>query len=51
MLAGASAVALGTVNFTDPRAPLSVLEGLQNYARRYDFAKIADIVGLAHTKT
>ncbi len=33
-LAGASAVAVGTANFADPRAPVRVLRGLERYLRR-----------------
>ena len=33
-LAGASAVAVGTANFADPRTPLRVLRGLEWYLRR-----------------
>ena len=34
-LAGASAVAVGTANFADPRAPLRVLRGLTRYVERH----------------
>jgi dihydroorotate dehydrogenase (NAD+) catalytic subunit len=35
MLAGASAVQVGTANFVDPEAPLHVLQGIKNYVDRH----------------
>lgn len=48
MLAGASAVSVGTANFINPSAPMDILAGLEDYCvqRRYDSVK--DIIGLAH---
>ncbi len=48
LLAGASAVALGTVNFVNPQAPLEVLAYLKSYMRDYGFASIGELTGLAH---
>ncbi len=45
MLAGASAVAVGTANFTDPFAALKVIDGLNAYLDRNGIAGAADIVG------
>jgi dihydroorotate dehydrogenase (NAD+) catalytic subunit len=44
-LAGASAVQVGTANFYDPRAPLHVLEGLENFLKKRKLSSIRDIVG------
>lgn len=44
-LAGASAVAVGTANFADPRAPLRVLEGLKRYLTRHGASSIQAIRG------
>jgi dihydroorotate dehydrogenase (NAD+) catalytic subunit len=44
MLAGATAVQVGTALFVDPRAPLSVLEGLESYLDRAGEAA-RDLVG------
>jgi dihydroorotate dehydrogenase (NAD+) catalytic subunit len=48
LLAGASAVAVGTANFTDPRAPLAILRGMDKYCRENGFARVTELVGLAH---
>ncbi len=47
MLAGASAVAVGTANFVRPRACLEVLEELADYCQRHGLTP-AEIVGAAH---
>src|SRR5436190_4703594 len=44
-LAGASAVQVGTANFHDPRAPLHVLEGLENFLKKRGLTSIRDLVG------
>ncbi len=48
ILAGASAVSVGTGNFTDPRAPLAIVEGIAAYLRVRGQASLRDIVGLAN---
>ncbi|MBI2297613.1 MAG: dihydroorotate dehydrogenase [Armatimonadetes bacterium] len=48
LLAGASAVAVGTANFVDPQAALRVIDGLAEYLERHGFASPAELVGLAH---
>jgi dihydroorotate dehydrogenase (NAD+) catalytic subunit len=47
MMAGASAVQVGTATFADPIAPLSVIEGLAGYVRAQGLASIRDVVGVA----
>lgn len=47
-LAGASAVSIGTGNFTDPRAPLAVASGVREYLAARGHASLRDIVGLAN---
>ncbi len=44
-LAGASAVAVGTANFADPRAPLRVLQGLNRYLQRARLDSLRDLQG------
>ena len=46
---GASAVALGTVLFTDPGAPARIRRELEEAAAARGFASAADAVGMAHT--
>ena len=45
MLAGASAVQLGTALFTDPYSPLKVIDGLEKYMQKNGIEKLSDIVG------
>jgi dihydroorotate dehydrogenase (NAD+) catalytic subunit len=51
LMAGASAVQVGTATFADPTAPLSVIEGLAAYVRAQGLASIRDIVGAALPRT
>jgi len=45
MLAGASAVAVGTACFADPYAPLKVRDGLASLAERQGLNKVSDFTG------
>jgi dihydroorotate dehydrogenase (NAD+) catalytic subunit len=45
MLAGASAVQVGTATFADPRAPVRVLEELSEWCRRHGVSTVRDIIG------
>ena len=45
MLAGASAIEIGTANFIDPAVSAKVAEGLRNYCERHGYEKIRDLVG------
>ncbi len=45
LLAGASALQIGTVLFTDPYAPVKILDGLNKYLDRNHIAKAAELTG------
>jgi len=45
LLAGATAVALGTALFVDPAVIVHILDGLADYLRRHSFRRVTDIVG------
>ena len=45
LIAGASAVAVGTANFTDPSTSLSVIQGIEQYMADEGFASMTDLVG------
>jgi dihydroorotate dehydrogenase (NAD+) catalytic subunit len=47
LMAGASAVQVGTATFADPTAPLTVIEGLAAYVRAHGLGSIRDVVGAA----
>jgi dihydroorotate dehydrogenase (NAD+) catalytic subunit len=50
LLAGASAVQVGTATFADPRAPARVLRELATWVDHRDRPPIRDIVGAAHRR-
>lgn len=45
ILAGASAIQVGTANFTNPRAPIDVLEGIERFIQREGIKDIAELIG------
>ena len=45
LLAGASALAVGTALFVDPATPLKVAEGLQNYLKENGCSSLQELVG------
>jgi len=45
MLAGASAIAIGTGNFINPIAPLEVLNGIIKYLSRYEYTSSKELTG------
>jgi dihydroorotate dehydrogenase (NAD+) catalytic subunit len=49
MIAGASAVQVGTANFVDPFIWSKLLQGIQDYMLRHKLERIADIVGTLDT--
>jgi len=49
MLAGASAVQIGTANFINPTAPIDILNGIRNYMVENNITNIEEIVGKLNT--
>ncbi|MDN5294141.1 MAG: dihydroorotate dehydrogenase catalytic subunit [Eubacteriales bacterium] len=47
ILAGATAVAVGTANFVNPRATLDIIEGLEAYCREEGITDIKELIGAA----
>jgi dihydroorotate dehydrogenase (NAD+) catalytic subunit len=47
IMAGASAVQVGTANFTNPKAPLEVLEGIEAFMDKEGVKDIAELIGVA----
>lgn len=45
LLAGATAVAVGTANFIDPTSALKVIEGLHDYCAAHGVAEVRQLVG------
>jgi len=48
ILAGASAIQVGTANFYDPLAPLNIIKGLKEFLIRKGFSKFTQLIGKAH---
>lgn len=48
ILAGATAVAVGTANFRNPMTTLEVLDGIGDYMKRHKVEKLTDLVGAVH---
>lgn len=46
ILAGATAVSVGTANFFNPTATVEIVEGIEKYMERYHFENLKDMVGL-----
>jgi dihydroorotate dehydrogenase (NAD+) catalytic subunit len=47
IMAGASAVQVGTASFTTPHAPLDVLEGIEQFMKKEGIEDIAELIGAA----
>lgn len=45
LLAGASAIEVGTYNFVAPTATVKIVDGIEDYMRRHGFASVSDLVG------
>lgn len=46
MLAGATAVQVGTANFVDPAATMKIIDYMEDYCQRHNISDINDIVGI-----
>ena len=49
MVAGASAVQVGTASFVNPRSGVEIIDGMQGYMKKNRIKKITDIVGTLKT--
>lgn len=45
LLAGATAIQIGTANFIDPTVTVKVAEGIDDYLNRHGFKSVTDIIG------
>ena len=46
ILAGATAISVGTANFTDPSVSINIVDGIENYMNRHGFEKLSDFRGI-----
>jgi dihydroorotate dehydrogenase (NAD+) catalytic subunit len=51
IIAGADAVQVGTANFVDPFIWTKLLDGIRDYGRRHDIARVGDLVGTVEYPT
>ena len=45
LLAGASAIQVGTANFIDPTVTIKIIEGINDYLERHHYQSISEIIG------
>ncbi len=45
MLAGATAIQVGTAIFKDPFAPVKIIEGINDYLKRHNIQRVSDLTG------
>lgn len=45
ILAGATAVSVGTANFNNPYATLEIIDGIEKYMQKYNISDINDLIG------
>jgi dihydroorotate dehydrogenase (NAD+) catalytic subunit len=50
MIAGATAVQIGTANFVDPFIWQKLLEGIQEYLQRHNITRVRDLIGAVDTR-
>ena len=48
LLAGATAVSVGTANFTNPTAALDIVQGIRRFMVEQQVADIRDFIGAVH---
>ena len=49
ILAGATAIQIGTYNFIDPTVSVKVIEGIENYLDRHNLRSISALIGKLET--
>jgi len=47
IMAGASAVQVGTANFTNPRAPLDIIAGIERFMKKEGIRRVTELIGVA----
>jgi len=46
LMAGASAIQVGTATFSNPRAPLDILEGIEAFMKKEGMKSLKGLVGI-----
>ncbi|MGE5404759.1 MAG: dihydroorotate dehydrogenase, partial [Candidatus Saccharibacteria bacterium] len=50
IMAGATAISIGTANFVNPRVSKDIIEGLERYMESREITDINQLVGAAHPR-
>lgn len=50
ILAGATAVSVGTANFANPKATVEIIEGIRDYMEEYQVKDIKELIGAVHDR-
>jgi dihydroorotate dehydrogenase (NAD+) catalytic subunit len=50
LLAGASAVQVGTANFIDPTVTVKIVDGIEDYLRRHKMSSVTELIGALRTE-
>jgi len=50
IMAGASAIQVGTASLANPRAPLDILEGIKQFLQKEGINKLSELIGVARGK-
>ena len=45
LLAGATAIQIGTANFIDPAVTIKIIDGINEYLDRNNFSSVQEIIG------
>ena len=48
ILAGATAVAVGTANFRNPLTTIEVIDGIEDYMKRHHVENLTELIGAVH---
>mgnify|MGYP005807393683 FL=1 len=50
ILAGATAISVGTANFTNPKATMEIVDGIRDYMQRYQVKDVRELIGAVHDR-
>jgi len=50
LLAGATAVQVGTANFIDPQISIKIMQGIENYLVRHKMSSVNELIGALEVK-
>ena len=48
LLAGASAIQVGTANFVNPGATMEIIDGIEAYLDRHGFSHVSEIISMVN---